>query len=66
MRDHMCIVATVSGRRFEKDVRGFEVKDLIFIALVGANFVHGDEFTVTEKQPQSATASQAGLQFRSL
>jgi hypothetical protein len=40
MRDGICIVATVSCGRFEKDVGDFELKNLV-IVLVGANFVHG-------------------------
>jgi hypothetical protein len=37
MRYGICIVATVSCCRFEKNVGDFELKDLI-IVLVGANF----------------------------
>jgi hypothetical protein len=39
MRYGICIVATVSCCRFEKNVGDFELKDLI-IVLVGANFFH--------------------------
>jgi hypothetical protein len=39
MRYGICIVATVSRCRFEKDVGDFKLKDVI-IVLIGANFFH--------------------------